>query len=129
MTEQNCSISHGRRYTEGYQYRKGVSRSKRYHYDTQQKTPKRSKTCEDVRVRRIGELREDIQDVGDQIKIKEKRRSLAASSHQYGDCDRRTSQISLLRQKLREHKTELSELERKNSGRVHGIKIGKVGLM
>lgn len=106
-------LSREKVHTEGYQYRKGASRSKRYHYDMPQKAPKRSKTCEDVRLRRIGELREDIQDIDDQIKIKEKRRGIASSSHQYKDCDRLTSQISVLRQKLREHKTELSILEKK----------------
>ena len=82
---------------EGYEYRKGTSRSKRLNFDSdQQTTPKRPKISEDVRLRRISELEEDIKDATDQINIKEKRRSLAAASHQYKDCDRLTSQISLL---------------------------------
>lgn len=94
---------------EGYEYRKGVSRSKRLHND-KQSTPKRSKLSEDVRLRRIAELHEDIKDTSDQIKIKEKRRSLASASK---DCDRLTSQISALRQKLREHQSELNALQKK----------------
>ena len=77
------------------------------------RTPKRPKVSEDVRFRRISELQEDIQDATDQIKIKEKRRTLATASHQYKDCDSLTSQISLLRCKLREHKTELAQLQKK----------------
>lgn len=106
-------LSREKVHADGYQYHKGVSRSKRYHSDVCQKAPKRGKVSEDVQLRRIGELQEDIQDVGDQIKIKAKRRDLAAASHQYKDCDRLTSQISVLRQKLREHQTELNRLEKK----------------
>ena len=58
---------------EGYHYKKGVSRSKRLHVDGfEESTPKRPKVCEDLRLRRIGELEEDIQDASDQISIKAK---------------------------------------------------------
>ena len=107
-------VSRKKVHEEGYQYRKGTSRSKRLRCGSEQhSTPKRSKVSEDVRLRRISELQEDIKDASDQIKIKEKTRSLASNAHQYKDCDRFTSQISVLRQKLREHRSELSEMQKK----------------
>ena len=108
-------LSKERVHEEGYQYRKGASRSKRLQCDTKQKgtTPKRPKISEDVRLRRISQLEEDIKDATDQIKIKEKRRSLASTAHQYKDCDRLTSQISSLRQKLRENQSELIQIQKK----------------
>ena len=51
----------------------------------------------------MSELEEDIKDATDQIKIKEKRQSIASVSYQFRDCDRLTSQISDLRQKLRQY--------------------------
>lgn len=106
-------LSREKVHQEGYQYRKGTSRSKRLHYDSKQGTSKRPKISEDVRLRRISELEEDIKDATDQITIKEKRRNLASTSHQYKDCDRLTSQITMLRQKLREHRSELNQLQKK----------------
>lgn len=106
-------LSREKVHQEGYQYRKGTSRSKRLHYDSQQGTSKRPKITEDVRLRRISELEEDIKDATDQITIKEKRRNLASTSHQYKNCDRLTSQITMLRQKLREHRSELNQLQKK----------------
>ena len=66
-----------------------------------------------VRRRRISELEEDIADITEQMKIKEKRRQLASDAHQYKDCDRLTSQMLALRSKLRECKQELEKLNKK----------------
>ena len=111
-------LSRERVHERGYQYRKGTSRSKRLQCGTkQQGKPKRPKISEDVRLRRISELEEDIKDATDQIKIKEKRRNLASTAHQYKDCDRLTSQISMLRQKLRENKSELIQIQKKQRNR------------
>ena len=107
-------LSRERVHEQGYQYRKGVSRSKRLQEDSKQpQTPKRAKVSEDVRLTRISELEEDIKDATDQIDIKEKRRNLASTAHQYKDCDRLTSQISHLRLKIREYRSELAELRKK----------------
>lgn len=66
-------LSRERVHERGYQYWKGTSQSKRLQCGTkQQGKPKRPKISEDVRLRRISELEEDIKDATDQIKIKEK---------------------------------------------------------
>ena len=107
-------LSREKVHEDGYQYRKGTSRSKKLHLSSdEQSAPKRPKISEDIRLRRISELQEDIKDATDQIQIKEKRRDIAATAHQYKDCDRLTSQISLLRQKMRERKSELAQLQKK----------------
>lgn len=106
-------LSRERVHNEGYNYRKGRTCSKHFSTDSSTDKPKKPKISEDIRRRRISELEKDINKTSQQIKLKEKRRSIASAAHQYKDCDKLTSQISQLRFKLRGYETELRELRKK----------------
>lgn len=107
-------LSREKVHEEGYEYKKGTSRSKMIVGERDvQTTPKWLKISEDVRLMHMSQLEEDIQDANDLIKIKEKRQSLASTAHQYKDCDKLTSQITALRTKLREHQSELRQLQKR----------------
>ena len=70
-----------------YNFIKGKSRSKS---SGSGDTPKRPKTTEALRLKHIGEIEDDIRDLGDQLEFKRKRRNQAELSRNYRECDQLT---------------------------------------
>ena len=89
----------------GYQFKKGKSRSKQLQSDCP--PPKRPKSSESLGMKHIKELEEDIKDLSDQLKYKEKRRDQAASSRNYKVCDQLTEEMATVKKRKRECEEEL----------------------
>lgn len=70
-------------------------------------TPKRPKTEESYRLRRISQLQDDIKDLNDHLQFKEKRREQATNSRNYKLCDDVTEEMS----GRKEYETELHGLQ------------------
>ena len=77
---------------EGFQFKKGKSRSKKL--TSSEPQPKRVKISQDVRETRMKNIEEDIGDISDRMKFKEKRRSVAEGIRDYKKCDEITEEIS-----------------------------------
>lgn len=97
----------------GYIYKKGKSRSKLLSSDEKEVPPKRARVDKDVRLTRIAEIEEEIEDKDEQIKYKELRRDSAKNMHNYKECDTLTDQISCLKSERRFLKLELANLTKK----------------
>ena len=100
----------------GYDYKKGRSRSKQLsssESDESTSAPKRVKTTEALRIKRISEIEEDLSDISQRMKFKEKRREQASLSHQYGICDQISEEISALKDRRRVLEKEMQGLRRK----------------
>lgn len=95
---------------EVYSFKKGKSRSKQLDNPP---TPKRPKTSENIRSKHISELEEDIKDLCDRLKYKEKMRDSANMSRNYKLCDQLTEEMSVLKGKRRECEKELNTWKRK----------------
>lgn len=76
-------------------------------------TPKRRKTDESTRLKRISELEEDLKDFNDRLKYKEKMRDSATSSRNYKLCDQVTEEMSSIKKNKREAEQELAIWQRK----------------
>ena len=100
---------------DGYLYKKGKSRSKQFS-QVEECAPKRVKTSETFRVRRISALEEDIKDFNKRLNFKEKRRNQASNSRNYNML---TEEMSAIKQQKREREAELHELRRKEPGNGH----------
>ena len=100
--------------TEGYNFKKGKSRSKKYgEGSAMESTPKRPKFDEDMRRKRKKELEEDIEDLTQVIRFKEKRCSQAETTRNYKVCDQLTEEQMELKKKRRELEAELTIICRK----------------
>ena len=75
--------------------------------------PKRVKTSEVYRLKRISALEEDIKDLTDRLFFKEKRRNQASNSRNYKLCDQLTEEMSAIKQQKREREAELRGLTTK----------------
>ena len=75
---------------EGYDYKKGKSRSWSLIPDVSSEPPKRKKINEVYCLSRIAELQERIKDITDQLVYKEIRRESAGMIHNYKKCDQIT---------------------------------------
>ena len=98
---------------KGYAFVKGISRSKRLCTTDDTAAPTREKITADVRAKRIAALEEDIANIDQQLKFKEKRRLQAEGLHNYRVCE---EEIGLIKQQRRKLSCELSvyrEKERK----------------
>ena len=104
-------LARGKMNEGGYQFKKGRSRSKEY--ETASPIPKRPKTTETLRAKHIQELHEDVKDLSDQLRFKEKRRDQATSSRNCKVCDQLTEEMSVLRKWRRECEEELRLWKRK----------------
>ena len=82
-----------------YDFKKGKSRSKRY--QSTATAPKRVKTTESMRAKHISDLEEDLKDLNDQLKYKDKRREQATMSRNYKLCDELTEDMSTIKKKRR----------------------------
>ena len=94
-----------------YHFKKGKSRSVQAQSNPQ--PPKRPKTSETLRSKHIGDLKEDLKDLCDQLVFKEKRREQATMSRNYKVCDQLTEEMSVIKKKKRTCEQELHLWERK----------------
>ena len=96
-----------------YNFKKGKSRSKESKSSGSGDTPKRPKTTEALRLKHIGEIEDDIRDLGDQLEFKRKRRDQAELSRNYRECDQLTEEMGSLKKRKREFEEELRLWKRK----------------
>ena len=88
---------------EGFQFAKGKSRSKfLMDSDEQQPPTKRRKLSKNMRAQRMKDIKEDCQDLTDQIKYKEKRIAAYKNSRDYKKCDEVKEEITVLKQQRRQ---------------------------
>lgn len=100
--------------SSGYVYKKGKSRSKRLCSPTEELVgAKRVRTTASIRMDRIHALEEQIKDISDTIKYKEKRREQASAVHNYKLCEDLTDEMGTLKAKRRECETEIKQWQRK----------------
>ena len=101
-------------YANGYNFKKGQSRSKRFKTDTTSVTPKRPKLNKDIRETRIQDLNEELNDIKQRISFKEKRVDCALNLKNFKVCDGITGEITELKEKRRKLLAELKQLNRKD---------------
>ena len=97
----------------GYEFKKGKSRSKKLVQDTECAEPKRPKTSEGLRIKRIKQLEDDVSDFNDRLQFKEKRRQQATNARNYKLCDQLTEEMSEIKHKKRACEQELESWKRK----------------
>lgn len=99
-----------------YQLKKGRSRSKILDNNSAEREsrPKRVKIDKETRKAQITEIEESIKDIDDEISFKEKRRSQAATVHDYRQCDEISERLSSVKEKRRLLQHELSLLRKKD---------------
>lgn len=99
-------------YQDGYQYKKGKSRSKRYlpEDDTQ---PNRPKLDSNTRRERIMEIQDLISDIDRTIGFKQRRIETAAATRNFKTCDELSQEISSLKSERKEYTAELALLQKK----------------
>ncbi len=83
---------------EGFVFKKGKSRSKRYGDPHQESVPKRPKLNEQMRKERMEELDEDVDSLNRRVAIKEKRLPQAEAGRNYKLCDQLGEEIQELKQ-------------------------------
>ena len=99
---------------------KGKSRAKGSETES---TPKRYKTNESTRAKHISELEEDVADLTDCLKYKEKVREAAILARNYKLCDQITEDMSTIKKRRREFERELGIWKRKQQqGKWYGRK-------
>lgn len=82
---------------DGYNYKKGKSRSMKHSALSDESVPKRSKIDSIERQRRMNELHEDIADVDTQIGFKNRRIEAAMATKCYKTCDDISGEIAKLK--------------------------------
>ena len=97
---------------EGFQFKKGKSRSKKL-LTTSEPRSKRIKLTQQVRQIRMKNVEEDIGDIKDQISFKEKHRCAAEAIRDYKKYDEITEELTRLKHKRRELEEELKALKSK----------------
>ena len=98
---------------DGYQFKKGFSRSKNVASTSSSPPKKRRKLNQELRTKRILELREDIKDYNNRILFKEKRCEAALAVKNYKLCDNLTEEMCKLKADLRTHEAELKMIQSK----------------
>jgi hypothetical protein len=98
---------------DGYNYKKGKSRSTKHSTTSDESAPKRSKIDSAERVRRINEIHEDIGHIDTQIGFKNRRIEAATVTKSYKTCDELSAEIATLNMQRRELVKELGVLEKK----------------
>ena len=94
---------------EGFQFKKGKSRSKRGSYQPTEQQ-KFSKTSQAFRERRLVEIEEKVTDIGDLITFKENRITECIIISDYEKCDCLKKEIMALKQDRRELLAEKENL-------------------
>ena len=74
---------------------------------------KRTRTNETERLQRIAYAEESVSDIAKQIGFKEKRREQLTNTHNYGECEKISEEISSLKRKRFELQAELTKLKRR----------------
>ena len=99
----------------GYAFKKGRSRSKKAMSSDTEEVPKAQKPRYDseLRQRRFGELKDEVEDLKKQLLFKEKRRTQAETNRNYKLCDEVTAEIIEVKQQKREKEAELAAIDRK----------------
>ena len=99
---------------DGYNYKKGKSRSKRFHESSSAvKQVKQTTTPTYVRTQRMLHLEDSLKDIDKQIGFKELRREQAINSRQYQICDEITHEITKLKTQRYQEQIELKSLQHK----------------
>ena len=101
---------------EGYQFKKGHSRSKVYGQSDQsdcESAPKRKKYDQEMRENRLKVIEEELGDISRMLVFKEKRLSQAESSRNYKSCEQLTEEVMALKSKRRELNAEKKLFEMK----------------
>ena len=100
---------------EGYNFKKGSSRSKVYRDVVKEmgdlKSPKVNKNIRDERMK---EVEEDIKDISSQVVFKEKCLKPAEGSKDFKTCDRLTKEVIECKSRRRELEKELKLLQQKS---------------
>ena len=97
---------------DGYQYKKGKSRSKRYIPEGEAKT-KRPRLDSTARHERIVEIQDLISDIDRTIGFKQRRIETATATRNFKTCDELSQEISSLKAERREYTAELALLQKK----------------
>ena len=100
-------------YQDGYQYKKGKSRSKRYLLPEDDTQPKRSKLDSTTRQERMMEIQDLISDIDRTIGFKQRRIETATATRNFKTCDELSQEISSLKAERREYTAELALLQKK----------------
>ena len=114
----------------GYVFKKGHSRSKKCSTaSTTACTPKRPKLTQEVRKRRIEDLKDEIEDLTKSISFKERRVSASANVKNFKACDLVQQEITACKSTRRELITELRVFENKDrrSRAYHAARDGSSG--
>ena len=91
-----------------------ISKSRSKQLKDSPPAPKRPKTSQSIRSKHISELvEEDIKDLCDRLKYKEKMIDSANLSRNYKLCDQLTEEMSELKEKKQECEKELNTWKRK----------------
>lgn len=98
---------------DGYNYKKGKSRSTKRSAPSDECVPKRSRINSAERLRRINEIHEDIGHIDTQIEFKNRRIEAATVTKSYKTCDELSAEIATLKMQRRELVKELGCLEKK----------------
>ena len=98
--------------SDGFEFVKGKSRSKKNLKDELVPVAKRSKLSQSFRENRIHEIEEDIRDLNDRIKFKDGRISAALNMKEYKKCDEIKEEVTTLKHKRRELEAELKRLQK-----------------
>ena len=99
---------------DGYQFKKGFSRSKNAASTSSSPPKKRRKLNQELRTKRMLELHEDIKDYNNRILFKEKRCEAALAVKNYKLCDNLTEEMCKLKADLRTHEAELQSKQRRS---------------
>ena len=96
---------------QGYIFFKGKSRSKHIRDPVLEESPvpKRPKINEEMRSKKIVELKEDVKDLKDRLSYKEKQRNQATQGVNYKLCDQLTEEMSDVKRQLRKVENQLEE--------------------
>ena len=98
--------------TDGFQFVKGKSRSRRDQQCDEEPTPKRPKFSQSFRENRMLQIEEDLQDLNDRIGFKDKRITAALNSKEYKKCDEIKEEVTALKHKRRELEAERKHLQK-----------------
>lgn len=97
----------------GYAFVKGKSRSKKLSVPDTPVRSVRKKISTEVRLKRIKSLKEEIANLDEQIKFKEKRREQSEAVRNYKLCEDITQEIGIVKQQWRELSGELATIQDK----------------
>jgi hypothetical protein len=101
-------------HSDGYNYKKGKSRSKRtLSSSSNPDSTKRTKIDTQEREARIGDILEQISDIDKRITFKQRRIETATATRNFKTCDELSEEISELKSQRRELNCELVPLQKK----------------